>query len=83
MNRRNFIKKLFMGAAAVAVVPLLPEVAPYPKFVPMTTEWVTAEVGQWTGFRWVETDKFLYFSNINDPDNFGTVLHPSTLDEIN
>ncbi len=83
MNRRNFIKKLFVGAAAVAVVPLLPEAAPYPKFVSMTTEWVTAEIGQWEGFRWVSTPGNLYFTNISDPDNFGTVLDPSDLDEIN
>ena len=54
MNRRNFIKKLFVGAAAVVVMPLLPEVAPCPKFVPMTTEWVTAEIGQWEGVRWIQ-----------------------------
>jgi len=90
MNRRDFIKKLFVGAAAVAavaVVPLLPA-APIvegvtPTEVPLIIEHPIVEIGQWEGFRWVEADKTLYFTNIDDPDNFGTVLHPSDLDETN
>jgi len=92
VNRRNFLKKLFMGAVAVVVVPLLPEAAPielspYGSIVaidPWTNTVMSGEIGMWEGFRWVQTNgSTIYFSNLSDPDNFGTVISPSVFDEIN